>query len=157
MAVIQNRVSLLVQAGALKSYLPSSVIVRDKEKSLSWICTLRPTPLSLDYTVKVEYIRGKGVSAYVIDPKPLPLAKGEDELPHTYSTPEQELCLYYPGYREWHPGLLYTRTIVPWIVEWLYFYEIWLGGNGWQGGGIDHGKDVVETTDNLSTRNPSQG
>jgi hypothetical protein len=29
------------------------------------------------------------------------LAKGEEFLPHVYSTPEQQLCLYYPDYNEW--------------------------------------------------------
>lgn len=157
MAVNPNRISLLVQAGTLKSRFPDSVIFRNKEKSLSWICTLRPTSLSWDYTVKLEYMRGKGVKAYVIDPKPLPLAEGKVELPHTYSTPNQQLCLFYSGYHEWHPGLLFTKTIVPWIVEWLYFYEIWLGGNGWQGGGIEHCEDGAEIVEELTTGNPSQG
>lgn len=157
MAAKRNRVSLRTQEYMLRNHFPNSVITRNQEKSLIWICTLQPTLLSMNYTVKVELVPSRGVRVYVINPKPLLLAKGEDELPHVYSTRNQQLCLFYPKNREWRPELPLVRTIIPWIVEWLYFYEIWLGGNGWQGGGIEHGEDDAEITEELTTNNPSQG
>jgi hypothetical protein len=32
--------------------------------------------------------------------------------------------------------MLYTETIVPWISEWLMYYELWLSTGEWLGGGI---------------------
>jgi len=40
--------------------------------------------------------------------------------------------------REWHAGMLFVQTIIPWMSEWLYFYEIWLCCGKWLGGGIEH-------------------
>lgn len=157
MAVVKNRIPLFIQESSLKRQYPNSVIFRDKEKTLSWKYTVRPTPLSLEYTVKLKYSLGKGVKAYVIDPKPLPLAKAKHKLPHVYSTVEQQLCLYYPDYREWHPGLLFAKTIVPWIIEWLYFYEIWLGEGEWLGGGIDHAEEPLEAIEDPDRGNCSRG
>lgn len=28
-----------------------------------------------------------------------------------------------------------SRTIIPWAIEWLYYYEIWCVTGEWQGGG----------------------
>lgn len=31
--------------------------------------------------------------------------------------------------------MLIANTIVPWAVEWLFFYEVWLVTGEWGGGG----------------------
>ncbi|OJW82391.1 MAG: hypothetical protein BGO69_17010 [Bacteroidetes bacterium 46-16] len=90
------------------------------------------------YKVKLHYIKNKSLSFYVIEPKPLQLANGHAELPHVYSTEEQKLCLYYPDGTEWNPGLLLTKTVIPWAHEWLFHYELWVGSGIWSGGGKKH-------------------
>jgi hypothetical protein len=75
---------------------------------------------------------------YVLDPKPLSLAKDAKFLPHVYSTPEQRLCLFFPDGTEWNHSMLYTTTIIPWAFEWLVHYEIWVGTEEWHGGGTKH-------------------
>jgi hypothetical protein len=52
-------------------------------------------------------------------------------LPHTYS--DDTLCLHLGG--QWRPTMLIAQTTVPWISEWLYYYEIWLVTGQWHGGG----------------------
>ena len=131
-----KRISLIIQAGKLKSMFPNSIIKRIKEEKLEWIGELQPTPLSKKYKVKFIYKRNKGVSAYVIEPKPLERYGDLKSLPHVYSTKEQKLCLYYPGIREWDVTMFYTETIVPWISEWLFYYELWLSTGDWLGGGV---------------------
>jgi hypothetical protein len=143
----KNRISLIVQAGTLKSTFPKSEVKRNKEESLIWISDISPTPLSDTYRLKLHYVRDKGVKVYVIDPKPLALAKGKKFLPHVYSTPKQQLCLYYPNGIEWNIGMLYTKTLIPWACEWLYQYEIWVATGTWQGGGIHHETEAEKQTE----------
>lgn len=141
MAGQNKRISLIVQAGKLKSMFPGSQVVRNGEESLIWIHTITPTPLSDKYKIKIVYRRYKGVKCFVLEPR-LQLADGEKVLPHVYSTPEQQLCLFFPDGSEWNTGMLYTETIVPWASEWLYHYEIWLATGGiWHGGGTLHGSE----------------
>ena len=103
-----SRLSLLKQAGALLSYFPKGTINRTGEQELVWTHSLTPTPLSNSYKVQLHYKRNKFIKVKVLDPKPLPLAKGKKKLPHVYSTPQQELCLYYPKDKEWDTGRYYV-------------------------------------------------
>lgn len=135
---MNDRVSLIVQEGALRSYFPTSKITRDREKEITWTHTLQPSSLSNTYKVKIHYSDKKGAQVFVVNPQPLEKAAGKILLPHVYSTPKQELCLYYPVWREWDPGMLYVHTLIPWTSEWLYHYEIWVATGVWNGGGIDH-------------------
>jgi hypothetical protein len=132
-----SRISLIHQAGALRSYFPSSEITRKGENELTWVGTVTPTSLSHAYQIKLHYKRGKGVDIFVLEPK-LKLADGKTKLPHVYSTPKQQLCLYYPDGKEWNVSMFYVKTLIPWACEWLYHYEIWVGTGVWHGGGIDH-------------------
>lgn len=133
-----RRVPLLHQAGALRSYFPGSKIIRDGEKEITWVHTLTPSPVSNNYKVKLHYHYREGIRIYVLEPQKLVLAEGKLLLPHVYSTPQQLLCLYDPEGNEWHSGMFYVRSIIPWASEWLYHYEIWAGSGKWHGGGIEH-------------------
>jgi hypothetical protein len=133
-----KRISLIHQAGALLSYFPESEIRRKGEREITWIYTLVPSALSKAYKMKLHYTITEGAKIFVLHPDPLELATGKTKLPHVYSTPRQELCLYYPAWREWHPGKLYVHTLIPWASEWLFHYELWVGTGVWHGGGIAH-------------------
>ncbi|MCR9131305.1 MAG: hypothetical protein NXI08_01975 [bacterium] len=134
-----NRIPLRNQVLALRSYFKEAELSWTRT-SLKWVHTITPTPLSKNYKLKLTYKIGKGVDVYVIDPKKLPLATGKKRLPHVYSQEKQELCLYYPSAeereRKWFPDMYIVKTIVPWAIEWLEFYEYWLGSGKWFGGGI---------------------
>ena len=121
-----NRISLIHQEGALRSYFPMSKIVRNGEDELIWIGEITPTPLSMNYKIKLHYRRGQYINVYVLDPV-LKLAAGETVLPHVYSTPKQQLCLFYPKGKEWNSSMFYVKTLIPWTSEWLYHYEVWVG------------------------------
>lgn len=138
---MNKRVSLIRQEGALKSYFPSSEIRRKGETEIRWTAVVRPTPLSASYTLHLHYKTRNGAKVYVISPKPLTLAKGKTRLPHVYNHIEQELCLFYPDYREWDTSMYYVHTLIPWASEWLMHYELWVGTGVWTGGGIEHDED----------------
>lgn len=135
-----NRISLVHQEGALRSYFPSSKVTRKGEDELIWMGELAPTPLSRKYRVKLHYKRGEFIKVFVIGER-LRLAEGKDKLPHVWSTPLQELCLYYPPKGEWHPGRFYVHTLIPWASEWLFHYETWVATGEWHGGGIEHDQE----------------
>lgn len=101
---------------------------------LTWVCELRPTPLSRTYTIRIEYSRGGTPQVFVDHPNLVELAGGP-RLPHTYAQSPTKLCLYQPAYREWHDGLLISRTIIQWAMLWLFFFEEWLISGEWKGGG----------------------
>jgi hypothetical protein len=131
-----NRISLIHQEGALKSYFPGTMVRRKGESELIWTGTVTPSPLSETYTLLLHYKYKEGAKVYVLEPKPLVLASGKNTLPHVYSTPEQRLCLYYPSDNEWNTGMYYVKTLIPWASEWLFHYELWVATGTWHGGGI---------------------
>ncbi len=106
--------------------------VHIKHSCLVWEGKIMPTELSQIYTVKLKYKIGKSPQVNILSPE---LIEPEGKrLPHTYS--RKRLCLYYPGIDNWRGDMLLAETIVPWISEWLYYYEIWLVTGEWYGGGI---------------------
>ncbi|SCW86842.1 hypothetical protein [Mucilaginibacter sp. NFR10] len=133
--VQKNKIlTIAIQAGLLKSIYSGSKVVTSHEHALSWYFQVTPSPLSATYDVRLDYIVGKRPQVYVMTP--LRLAKGKTKLPHVYDTEKQRLCLYYPDGHEWNSSMPLAKTIVPWIYEWLYYYEFWLSSGDWLGGGI---------------------
>jgi hypothetical protein len=100
---------------------------------LIWYYNTRPTPLSREYAVRIEYQRDGVPKAFIENPKLENLADGRD-IPHIYHDPTR-LCLYLPRTKEWHPSLRIDETFVPWISTWLYYFEDWLASGEWRGGG----------------------
>lgn len=103
-----------------------------------WRGTLRPTPMSAIYTVRLEYTFGLFPQVFVVDP---PLrTRGDDPIPHRYGS--GALCLYTPG--GWSSRDYIATTIIPWTALWLYYYELWHITGEWLGGGEHPG--AVEPT-----------
>jgi len=115
---------------------PNSKICFDKI-SFTWSACVKPTSLSNVYNVVIKYsLRGS----------PEVWVKGDNlekidaiDFPHIYETDKERnmvrICLYLPG-QDWDKSKYISSTIVPWTVEWLYFYEVWLATGKWCGGGI---------------------
>ena len=60
------------------------------------------------------------------------MTKEDEYIPHCYKrhykSKEDEyvkLCLYYPRYKEWSRDMFLSDTIIPWTIDWLYFYAPW--------------------------------
>ena len=101
---------------------------------LIWEYKERPTPLSREYTIRIEYKGRRAPDVFVIEPNSSALA-GDREMPHVYKNPLR-LCLYLPGSGEWDGQMRIDRTFVPWTLVWLYYFEEWLASNDWKGGGV---------------------
>jgi hypothetical protein len=101
---------------------------------LVWEYTDRPTPLSREYLLRIEYSRGDVPRVFVKVPDIRALAGGR-QIPHVYKDP-LHLCLYLPGSGEWDGTMRIDRTFVQWAVVWLYYFEEWLASDDWKGGGV---------------------
>ena len=125
-----KKINLALQQLHLKKLFPSSK-THIQRNCLVWEADIRPTVLSQIYNVRLTYKLGGHPRINVL--KPEAIIPENRCLPHTYQ--ENLLCLYYPGSTEWRGDMLLSNTIVPWISEWLLYYEIWLATGDWFGGG----------------------
>lgn len=134
-----TKIPLKDQIRLLKKYYSESILIPNKNKGFTWEGELKSSPMGDSYTIKIVYEIGSKPKTYIINPLKLSLPQNEKRLKHVYSHNLQELCLYYPKDKEWHEGKMIASTIIPWAIEWLHHYEIWLITGEWHGGGVEHG------------------
>jgi hypothetical protein len=99
--------------------------------------TVRPTAMSDEYHVRIEYEWNRAPRVYVVAPTIVTNEFG-DEVPHRHTDSDRPLCLFYSKHREWSPYEPISTTTIPWTAEWLFFYEVWHATRMWLGGGIEH-------------------
>lgn len=133
--------TLTQQKIALEQKYVNSIIECDIDRGVLK-CRLRvqPTNISREYIITLEYKIPKPPAVYLINQKVM--KNKEDVLPHCYERKYYDenrervhLCLYYPRRTEWKGTMFLADTIVPWAVEWLYYYEQWRMTGEWYGGG----------------------
>lgn len=127
----KNPISIAKQSAKLKLDFPNFHLTHNTNKSFTAIGLIQPTPLSTNYKVKITYTLGSRPNVFILSPD---ISISKRKIPHTY--PNNELCLFYPKYKEWTKYDYISDKIVPWITDWLYYYEIWLITDKWLGGGI---------------------
>jgi hypothetical protein len=110
---------------------------------LTWKFDVQPHPLSRTYTLQIRFRKNSSPKVFVLHPNLKELAGGR-KLPHVYSSKLVQLCLYFPGDREWTPDKSIVETLVPWAYLWLMYFEYWLATNEWQGGGMHPGEKNAE-------------
>ena len=117
---------------AMKADFPQFKGKLGRNSSVRWVGEVAPFGISETYTVSIEYeLRGRP-RVTVLRPK-LQTRAGK-HAPHIFS--DGTLCLHLPG--EWCPEQTISSTIIPWLCEWLFFYEIWVATGTWHGGGSEH-------------------
>ena len=126
------------QFGRLRAVLPG---FHGRITPVGIVCwgLLSPLPLSRDYNVRLEYQRMKLPRAFVETPTLRHPTRGDP--PHIYGPDEP--CLFYTKEREWEPHRWIATTIVPWLLEWLAYYESWCATGIWQGEGVHPAKREV--------------
>lgn len=107
-----------------------------KRNTLYWYGRICPTPLSRTYSVKIIFSYYQPIEVLIYGDE---LQKLDSiDFPHKYHIDLEKkiikICLYRYNY-EFSKYKFISNTIIPWIVEWLYYYEIWLSTNEWLGGG----------------------
>ena len=111
--------------------------VIDRGGKLRFDFNVQPFVGAREYQCRIELPRaGHNPDAYVLWPDLKALADGQFP-PHIYdhNAGRTKLCLFMPGGGEWRAGFWLSETIVPWTIDWLRYYEIWLVDGTWHGGG----------------------
>lgn len=130
----EKPISLFDQKISLKmAYKGSSCEI--KGKALLWMGNIQPTPISRIYTVVLKFRMWETPQIWIMGDALKNL--DSPDFPHKYDIDIDKkivrVCLY--RYREFNTYKLLSNTIIPWTIEWLYFYEIWLATGEWCGGG----------------------
>lgn len=125
-----------IQIIQMKKYFPGMRYFRFGGQQY-WIGELKPFQYSDTYNVKICFRGKKSPNAFVLSP----ILK--EDRPHKY--PDGSLCLYYPREQKWKPDWIIAQKFMPWVCEYLYFYEVWLETDIWYGDEAPHkGKKILE-------------
>lgn len=100
-----------------------------KIKNEVLICTgfLQPPGCKNPYKIKIEYVAGHEPKSTILKPSIEPCKEI-----HMYN--DHSLCLHYPIDMFWNEKIKIFEFTIPWISEWIIFYELYLvNGNIWEG------------------------
>jgi hypothetical protein len=101
--------------------------------------TLHPSAITRAYRVRIEYREGEPPDVYVEEPMLSRRQLAPDKaIPHTYDSDKpgkERPCCFYPA-ADWDGTHLIATTVVPWLMSWLFDYEIWHATGDWYGGGV---------------------
>lgn len=133
---MEPQLKLIEQKSFLEMAYPDSK-VWISNGVLTWYGKVKTNPFSKEYDVKIEYRMGKSPRVWLLNEK---IEEDQEAyIPHNYGVNREEnsiqLCLYKPRNKEWMKHYSLADTIVPWAIEWIYFYEIWKVTGEWKGGG----------------------
>lgn len=119
-----------VQMEELKRKFP---FLKSRIKNDTLISTGNFSPRDCEsYSVRIEYRLGAAPKVYITSKDIFPSADI-----HMYR--EGSLCLFYPGDLKWGPTTSISEYTIPWIFEWIVFYEIYLLTGIWEAPSVAHG------------------
>lgn len=110
--------------GTFSEQRGSELIVRYELKDSDWKAT---------YTIGIILKAFKEPKIWVLRPDVKPTLSI-----HMYQ--DRSLCLFHRTDFRMFEKISLARQIIPWTIEWVHFYELWLvNGNIWKGKEIGHG------------------
>lgn len=111
-------------------------------QSARWVGSVKPQYAS--YSLEIQYQLGSFPRVRVLSPELIRLPDNpEGQLPHVYPPIEDPtLCLFDPCGKEWTAEMTLASTTVPWALDWLTCYELWVMTGRWTGGGRHAGQPV---------------
>lgn len=92
---------------------------------------LRPHKSCDKYEIELFYEVGKPPKVFIKKPK----IEYHDDI-HMYW--DKSLCLYYPKDMPWGKHIMLVNTIIPWVSEWIVFYELWKESGKWEAPEVKH-------------------
>lgn len=79
-----------------------------------------------EYEFQIKFRNDFAPQVFILSPE----IEAKPEI-HMYDN--GSLCLFYPKEQPWKNSNLIAEYIIPWIVEWIYYYEIYLLSGKWEG------------------------
>ena len=83
------------------------------------------------YEVEIIYKLGSPPKVFILSPE----IRYSPKI-HMYS--DKSLCLYYPRDMPWTNQMVIADIIIPWIGEWIVFYELYKITGRWEGPEAPH-------------------
>lgn len=81
-----------------------------------------------DYKIEIVCVAGYEPHCKIVEPVDIVACR---EI-HMYE--DHSLCLRYPQDMKWSGWTQIYRYTIPWIIEWIHFYELYLvNGKSWEG------------------------
>ena len=97
------------------------------QNKLICVGSLKPLESTDLYRIKIDYKVGYPPKVYILSPDIRP-----SKHIHMYS--DKSLCLFYEPDLKWTEKTQIFKYTIPWISEWIIFYELYLlNGNVWKG------------------------
>ncbi len=109
------------------------------------ICTgwIRPEDCKEDYKIMIEYVSGHEPRTTIL----YPIIDGSVKI-HMYK--DHSLCLHYPKDMKWSEQIKIFQYTIPWVCEWIIFYELFLvNGGKWEG--RESPSHITENDKNLNS------
>ncbi len=135
--MVEAVLSIEEQIAAMKTTWPQLAARRidRRAQSARWVGRVKPQYSS--YVLEIRYQLGACPEVRILAPTLIRLPNNpEGQLPHVYPPAEDPtLCLFDPREDEWTPAMTIASTTVPWALDWLACYELWLMTGRWTGGG----------------------
>jgi hypothetical protein len=122
--------SLAEQAGKMGKYPQLKLAI--KRNTAVWSGSWWPSILSDLYGLKITYRFPQRPRISIVSPI-LRLAQGQEKLPHVYEGGQSDICVHIR--EDWSSRLFIADTIMPWISQWIAFYETWAQTGVWLGEG----------------------
>jgi hypothetical protein len=93
--------------------------------------TLQPAESIDPYYIEITQIPGCAPNVFIKSPK-----IDYDSKIHMYKS--GNLCLYYPPDFNWTMTTSFARYLIPWVNEWIIYYEIYKISGVWEGEAAPH-------------------
>jgi len=97
------------------------------------------------YDIRIEFRAGCIPQVYILNPSIIPNADI-----HIYN--EGSLCLFYPGDLKWKDTTSIAEYSIPWVYEWILFYELYLLTGKWEGAFVPHAKINTNTIEKTNLK-----
>jgi len=115
-----------------KAYECFKCSVSGRNQSLTCKGVLQPLDYIQPYEVEIKVFCGRSPRVYIMNPT-VPYDKNI----HMYK--QGHLCLYYPRDMYWASNTSITEYTIPWINEWIIYYELYKISGVWGGPVAPHG------------------
>lgn len=92
---------------------------------------LQPADNIEPYNIEIIHEPGSAPKVFVKSP----LIKYDPNI-HMYKS--GSLCLYYPADFDWSATTSFAHFLIPWVNEWILYYEIYKISGVWEGTSAPH-------------------
>jgi hypothetical protein len=92
---------------------------------------LQPLESIEPYYIVIKHVPGSTPKVFVKNPK-------IEYDPNIHMYKSGNLCLYYPADFSWNASTAFAHYLIPWVNEWIIYYELYKISGVWEGPAAPH-------------------